>query len=130
MDLQKWKDKQKTRRALRVRRKVKAARNEMPRMTVFRSSRQVYVQIIDDNTSKTLLAASSMDKEIRETLAKWKNGKPKGNDIPAATKVGEAIAKRAIKAGIKEVRFDRGSYKYHGRIKALADSARKTGLKF
>ena len=115
---------------MRVRRRVKAARNELPRLTVFRSLRQIYVQIVDDEKGNTLIAASSRDKELVEILPKWKNGKTKGSDRSAAEKVGETVAKRALEAGIKEVRFDRGSYSYHGRIKALAETARKAGLKF
>jgi len=104
----------------RVRRQVTGV-SERPRLAVFRSSRHIYAQIIDDTQGKTLLAAS--------TLA----GKPKelnGSPVERAAAVGREIAKMALKKGITEVVFDRGGYKFHGRVKALAESAREAGLKF
>ncbi len=94
-----------------------------PRLAVYRSINQIYVQAIDDTKGVTLAQASSLDKEIRQQL---KNG---GN-IAAAKVVGEAIAKRLSGLGVSEVVFDRGGYLYHGRVKALADAAREHGLKF
>jgi len=104
------------RRAKRVRAKIKGSA-EKPRLSVFRSNRQIYVQLIDDNAQRTLASASSL--EIKESLKKSE----------AAEKVGELIAERALKIGIKEAVFDRGAYKYHGRVKAVAEGARKKGLK-
>ncbi len=92
-----------------------------PRLNVFRSNTGIYAQIIDDESKKTLVSASSLDKELN-----LKNG---GN-VEAASKVGELIAERAKKANIKKVVFDRGGYLYHGRVKALADAARENGLEF
>jgi large subunit ribosomal protein L18 len=94
---------------------------ERPRLAVYRSEKHIYAQIIDDNKSVTLAAASSLDKDLR---------KASGANISAAEAVGELIAKRAIEAGIKSVVFDRGGILYHGRIAALAESARKGGLDF
>ena len=96
---------------------------ERPRLSVFRSDKHIYVQLIDDLAGKTLVAASTTHGEVRGDL---KNG---GN-IAAAKNVGRAIAQRAKAAGITQVAFDRGGRKYHGRIKALADAAREGGLKF
>jgi large subunit ribosomal protein L18 len=96
---------------------------ERPRLSVFRSDKHIYAQVIDDYAGKTLAAASSVQKDVRGEL---KNG---GN-VKAAEAVGKAIAEKAKSAGITMVAFDRGGRKYHGRIKALADSARKAGLKF
>jgi len=94
---------------------------ERPRLVVFRSSRHVYAQIIDDVAGVTLASASTMSKGIKESLKKTGNK-------DAAIAVGTALAKRAMEVGIKAVCFDRNRYKYHGRIKALADAARKAGL--
>jgi large subunit ribosomal protein L18 len=94
-----------------------------PRLNVFRSLKQIYAQIVDDVRGHTLISASSCDKEVRKTL---KNG---GN-VAAAKVVGQVLAERAKAAGISRVVFDRGGYAYHGRVKALADEARKQGLKF
>ena len=92
-----------------------------PRLSVFRSNTGIYAQIIDDDNKKTLVSASSLDKDL-----KLKNG----SNIEAASKVGESIAKKAKEAGITKVVFDRGGYLYHGRVKALADAARSNGLEF
>ena len=96
---------------------------ERPRMVVFRSNKQIYVQVVDDLQGKTLVAAASNDKDLA-AQCKGKSG------IEAAAVVGKAIAERAIAKGISEVSFDRGGYLYHGRVKSLADAAREGGLKF
>lgn len=117
------KHRQRIKRANRVRRLLRGTA-ERPRLTVFRSLKHIYAQIIDDTAGKTLAAASTQDKDLRAAL----NGKSANKG--AAEKVGEAIARRAIEKGLKKVAFDRGPYKYHGRVKALADAARKAGLSF
>jgi large subunit ribosomal protein L18 len=94
-----------------------------PRLSVFRSGKHIYAQVIDDTVGRTLAAASSLDKGLRESL---KTGANKS----AASVVGKLVAERAIAAGVKEVVFDRGAYLYHGRVKALADAAREGGLAF
>ncbi len=94
-----------------------------PRLSVFRSGRHIYAQVIDDAAGRTLAAASSLDKNLRE-------GRKHGADKEAATAVGKLVAERALAAGITAVVFDRGSYLYHGRVKALADGAREGGLAF
>lgn len=105
-------------RHLRVRKKVFGT-TERPRLSVYRSEKNIYAQIIDDVNAVTVVAASSLDKAIE-----------KGSNKEAAKLVGELVAKRAIEKGITEVVFDRGGYVYHGRIQALADGAREAGLKF
>ena len=107
-------------RHARVRAKVSGT-PEVPRLNVFRSNSNIFAQIIDDTKGETLVSASSIDKEL-----KLKNG----SNVEAATKVGELLAKRAKKAKITKVTFDRGGYLYHGRVKALADAARANGLEF
>ena len=107
---------------LRIRRKIKGTA-ERPRLNVFRSLTNIYAQIIDDVAGVTLVSASSNDKEIKSSI---KNG---GN-AEAAEKIGKLIAEKAIEKGIKQVKFDRGGYIYHGRVKALADAAREAGLEF
>ena len=111
------------RRKARVRRALKTAANGRPRLSVFRSSKQIYVQVIDDAQGRTLASASSLDKDMRETLKT-------GADVEAAKAVGRRIAERAEQAGVKQVTFDRSGYRYHGRVKALADAAREGGLEF
>ena len=111
------------RRAERIRRTLKKVANGRPRLSVFRSSKHIFAQVIDDANGHTLAAASTLDKDLK---GKVKNG---GN-IDAATQVGKLVAERASKAGVKEVVFDRGAYLYHGRVKALADAAREGGLEF
>ena len=106
------------RRASRVRRRLKKNNNGRPRLSVFRSSKNIYAQIIDDATGVTLASASSIEAKI------------KGSDTAAATVVGKMIAERALSAKVEDVVFDRGGYLFHGRVKALADSAREAGLKF
>jgi large subunit ribosomal protein L18 len=109
-------------RHLRVRKKVSGT-TEKPRLNVFRSLKHMYVQVIDDNTGATIVSASTADKTLKSEMKT-------GGNIEAAKTVGEAIAKRAVEKGVKEVVFDRGGYIYHGRVKALADAARKGGLEF
>jgi len=110
------------RRHLRVRKKVFGT-PERPRLCVFRSEKHIYAQIIDDTVGYTLVSASTLDKELRNSLEKtW-------NKV-AAREVGKLIAKRALEKGIKTVVFDRGGFKYHGRVKELAEGAREAGLEF
>ncbi|TPW29345.1 50S ribosomal protein L18 [Pararhizobium mangrovi] len=111
------------RRALRVRRDVKKAGNDRPRLSVYRSSKNIYAQIIDDSRGHTMAAASSLDKDLRDQLKT-------GADVDAATAVGKLLAERASQAGVKDVVFDRGPFIYHGRVRALADAAREGGLNF
>ena len=111
------------RRQARVRRAVKAGAKGRPRLSVFRSSKHIYAQIIDDLKGGTLVAASSMEKTLREA------GKT-GANVDAAKAVGKLVAERAVEKGVTAVVFDRGRYLYHGRVKALADAAREAGLKF
>ncbi len=110
-------------RAARVRRQIKAVANGRPRLSVFRSSKNIHAQIIDDVAGRTLAAASTLEKDLRAALKT-------GADSAAASAVGKALAERAVKAGVKDVVFDRGPYIYHGRVKALADAAREAGLNF
>ena len=105
----------------RIRRKVGEGTGQKPRLSVFRSNNEIYVQLIDDRNGQTLAAASSRDKDI---VAE------KGNKTEKSKLVGAAIAKKATELGLKEVRFDRGGYLYHGRVKAVADGAREGGLQF
>ncbi len=111
------------RRKARVRRSLRRAQGDRPRLSVFRSSKHIYAQIIDDTKGFTIAAASTIDTELKGSLKK-------GTDVAAAAEVGKLVAQRAIKAGIKDVVFDRGGYIYHGRIKSLADAAREAGLNF
>ena len=110
-------------RRARVRRSLKKVAVGRPRLSVFRSSKQIYAQIIDDNAGVTVAAASTIEKDVR-------SGLKTGADVAAAAAIGKLIAERALKAGIKDVVFDRGSYIYHGRVKALAEGAREGGLNF
>ena len=110
---------ERVRRHKRVRNKISGTA-ECPRLCVYRSNTNLYVQIIDDVSGITLASASTLDKEV----------KTKASNIESAKEVGELVAKRAIKAGIKNVVFDRGGYIYHGKIKALAEAAREAGLEF
>ena len=111
------------RRSRRTRANLRKVSGERPRLSVHRTNKQIYVQVIDDIAGVTLAAASTLEKELRDTL---KNG---GNK-DAATAVGKLIAERAKKAGVTTVAFDRGAFKYHGRVKALAEAAREGGLSF
>ncbi|WP_425065034.1 50S ribosomal protein L18 [Reyranella sp.] len=111
------------RRQRRTRYALRQASNGRPRLSVFRSGKHIYAQVIDDRKGVTLAAASTLDKDVRGSL---KTGADKG----AAAEVGKLIAARAVAAGVKEVVFDRGGYTYHGRIAALANAAREGGLSF
>ena len=108
----------------RLRRAKKARANirnqEVPRLSVYRSSKHFYAQILDSLGSKVIVSASTLEKDLKIS----------SNNLDGASEVGKVVAERAIKNGIKKVVFDRSGYKYHGRIKALADSARKSGLEF
>jgi len=111
------------RRRQRNRIALSKANRGRPRLTVFRSSRHIYAQVIDDQAGHTVAAASTMDKALREALRT-------GADRTAAEEVGKLVAARAKSAGVEAVVFDRGAYRYHGRVKALADAARAGGLAF
>jgi large subunit ribosomal protein L18 len=111
------------RRTGRVRRNIRRAAGGRARLSIFRSSQHIYAQIIDDEKGVTLASASSLEKETRASLKT-------GADIGAAKVVGKLVAERAVGKGITEVVFDRGGYRYHGRVKALAEAAREGGLKF
>jgi large subunit ribosomal protein L18 len=111
------------RRARRTRFRVRERSHNRPRLSVFRSNRHIYAQVIDDREGRTVAAASTMEPGVR---AKHQSGA--GRD--AATAVGALVAERALAAGIREVVFDRGGYRFHGRVQALADAARESGLKF
>jgi large subunit ribosomal protein L18 len=112
------------RRKRRVRRAVKAAGGaDRLRLSVFRSSKHIYAQVIDDVKGRTVAAASSLEKDLRGSLKT-------GADVSAAKAVGKLVAERTLEKGVKKVVFDRGNYRYHGRVKALADAAREGGLSF
>jgi large subunit ribosomal protein L18 len=122
MDQQKAKLKRRLRRRLHVRRTLTGT-PERPRLTVFRSSKHIYAQLIDDLTGRTLAAASSLAPELHKSM-------PYGGNIKAAQAVGKRLAEVARERGIAKAAFDRGHYRYHGRVKALADAAREGGLQF
>lgn len=109
------------RRARRTRAKI--SQLGVPRLTVYRTSQHIYAQLIDSSGSSVLATASTLSKDLRADI-KY------GGNVDAATQVGKAIAERAVAAGVTEVAFDRAGFKYHGRVKALADAARENGLKF
>jgi large subunit ribosomal protein L18 len=111
------------RRTARVRHSLRRKSGGRVRLSIFRSSKHIYAQVIDDAKGVTLAAASSVDKDLKTSLKG-------GADLDAAKAVGQLVAKRAIAAGVKEVAFDRGGYRYHGRVRALADAAREGGLSF
>ncbi|SEQ72985.1 large subunit ribosomal protein L18 [Hyunsoonleella jejuensis] len=114
----------KNQRRLRIKsriRKVVSGTEARPRLAVYRSNKEIYAQIVDDVSGKTISAASSRDKDI---------AKAKGNKQEKAALVGKAIAEKALKAGVETISFDRGGYLYHGRVKSLAEGAREAGLKF
>jgi|SRR5215467_2057434 large subunit ribosomal protein L18 len=111
------------RRTAKVRRNVRRAAGERARLSVFRSSKHIYAQLIDDASGRTVVSASSLEKDMRGALKT-------GANTDAAKAVGKLIAERASAKGIKQVVFDRGGYLYHGRVKALADAAREGGLDF
>jgi large subunit ribosomal protein L18 len=106
----------------RVRRRV-AGTADRPRLAVFRSLKHIYAQVIDDRTGRTLVSASTLDRQVRQQVRN-------GGNVAAAKIVGRVVAERARAAGIERVVFDRGGYKYHGRVQALADAAREAGLQF
>ena len=108
-------------RKMRTRKKLKSVNNDRYRLSVFRSLNNIFAQIIDDKTKKTIVSASSIEKELK---------KNKSKKIENSSKIGEILAKRAKEKKIENIYFDRGSYKYHGRVKAFAESLRKNGLKF
>ncbi len=117
-----------TRRAMRLKRKKRIRKHlsgttERPRLSVFRSSKHIYAQVIDDTKGQTIISASTVEKQVRQ-------GENPENKIAAAAEIGKQVAKRAMDKGIVSVVFDRNGYKYHGRVKALSDSARETGLDF
>ena len=110
------------RRKLRIRRKISGTK-EQPRLTVFRSAKHIYAQVVDDGAGSTVAHASTLSKEVRGEIGE-------ANKTEAAKKVGAAIAKLVLAKGIKQVVFDRNGYLFHGRVRALADAARKAGLEF
>lgn len=122
MLIKKSKNAKRKKRHLRMRNKI-VGTPEMPRLNVFRSSKNIYAQVIDDFNAVTLVAASSLEKELAETFAN-------GGNKEAAREVGKLLAKKALDKGIEQVVFDRGGYIYHGRVKELAEGAREAGLKF
>jgi large subunit ribosomal protein L18 len=109
------------RRKARVRRAIKKAANGRPRLSVFRSSKQIYAQVIDDVRGHTVASASTLEADLKGKLKT-------GATVDAAKEVGKLVAERAVAAGVKQVIFDRSGYLYHGRVKALADAAREGGL--
>src|SRR5215510_11542193 len=111
------------RRTAKVRRRIRRDADGRARLSVFRSSKHIYAQLIDDVNGQTLVSASSLEKDMR-------SGLKTGADVNAAKAVGKMVAERAVAKGIKDVVFDRGGYLYHGRVKALADAAREGGLNF
>lgn len=114
----------KNQRRLRIKnriRKVVSGTEARPRLAVFRSNKEIYAQVVDDVTGKTISAASSRDKDISSA---------KGSKTEIAALVGKSVAERALKAGVETIAFDRGGYLYHGRVKSLAEGAREAGLKF
>jgi large subunit ribosomal protein L18 len=111
------------RRKARVRRAIRKAANGRPRLSVFRSSKQIYAQVIDDENGRTVAAASTLEKDLKGSLKT-------GADVEAAKAVGKLVAERATQAGVTKVIFDRSGYLYHGRVKALAEAAREGGLDF
>jgi large subunit ribosomal protein L18 len=111
------------RRTAKVRRNIRSAAGSRARLSVFRSSKHIYAQVIDDVKGETLASASSLEKDMRGSLKT-------GANVEAAKAVGKRLAERASAKGVKDVVFDRGGYLYHGRVKALADAAREGGLNF
>ena len=123
MKIQDLRKKRRQRRKIHIRKDVYGS-DSLPRMTVFKSSRHIYVQVIDDVNGNTLIASSTLDKDVKSNL------KPDMNKKQESALVGASIAKKAQDKDLKEIVFDRNGYRYHGRVKALADGARKAGLKF
>jgi large subunit ribosomal protein L18 len=122
MNHQRYVEQKRTRRKQRVRNRIRSGADR-PRLSVFRSHKHIYAQVIDDACGKTLASASTLDSKLSDSLGE-------GDKKSAAEKIGRAIAERASAAGIRDVAFDRGPYKYHGRVAALAEGARQGGLKF
>jgi large subunit ribosomal protein L18 len=122
MNHQRAKYQQRLRRRFRVSKRVRGA-PDRPRLCIFRTLKHMYAQVIDDQAGKTLVAASTIDKDLRPKVKK-------GGNKTAAQAVGKAIAERALAAGLKDVCFDRREFKYHGRVAALAQAAREAGLSF
>jgi large subunit ribosomal protein L18 len=116
------KNKARLKRHLRVRKKIEGT-TARPRLNIFRSSKHMYAQLIDDTTGVTIVAASTQDKDLKSEIGN-------GGNVEAARKVGALIAARAKEKGVDQVVFDRGGYLYHGRVQALADAAREAGLEF
>jgi large subunit ribosomal protein L18 len=123
MDKHKFKNFQHHRRKRRVRKKV-TGEPDRPRLTVFRSLRHMYVQLVDDDNGATLMSASTLNKEVADQCVKGTA------NVEAAALVGRELARKAMAVGIRQVRLDRNGYKYHGRVKAMAEAARKAGLVF
>jgi large subunit ribosomal protein L18 len=113
---------QRQRRRFRVRRSIRGT-TDRPRLTIFRTHKHIYAQVVDDSTGRTLASASSMDKALRDGLGF-------GGNKQAAEVIGKAVAERAKAAGVSQVCFDRGSFRYHGRVAVLAEAARAAGLQF
>lgn len=122
MDKEKVKNVRRLRRRQHNRNKLRGSA-DAPRLSVFRSNKHIYCQLIDDDSGKTLASASTRDKQIRDNVSG-------GGNCDAAKQIGQALAEKAKAAGIERVRFDRGHYKYHGRVASLADAAREAGLQF
>jgi large subunit ribosomal protein L18 len=122
MDQQRLKQRRRLRRRNHVRKKLQG-NAERPRLTVFRSSKHIYAQLVDDLAGVTVAAASSVEADVKKTV-------PYGGNIKAAQAVGKRLAELAKGKGVQKAAFDRGHYRYHGRIKALADAARQGGLQF
>ncbi len=112
-----------SRRKKRIRKTI-VGTSDRPRLSVYRSTNNIYAQLIDDTSGSTLVAASSLDKDLQKQLG------GNGGNVQAAKLVGERLAQKAVKKGVKQVVFDRGGYMYHGRVRQLAQSAREGGLKF
>ncbi len=122
MNKNKFLNKQRERRAFHTRNRLRGNSNA-PRMCVTRSHNNIYCQIIDDEAGKTVVAVGTQSKEVRDNIGY-------GGNVDAATRIGAVVAEKALAAGIKKVKFDRGANKYHGRLAALADAAREAGLEF
>ena len=122
MKKEKLLNKQRSRRSFAVRKRLRGTADR-PRLSVFRSARHICAQLIDDSAGKTLVSASTLEKSMREEIAY-------GGNQGAAAAVGKVVAERALAAGVKQVKFDRGNFRYHGRVAALADAAREAGLDF
>lgn len=123
MSITKSLQRRRQRRTWRVRNQVRRSVSGRVRLSVFRSNKHIYAQVIDDASGKTLVSASSSEKELRGQLSN-------GGNVAAATAVGQRLGNRCVQQGISAVVFDRGKYKYHGRVAALADGAREAGLQF